>query len=410
VTVNAVISGQAGVALLVNGAELASIHAGRSGEIVRRSLAEARFLLGDAGDLQFLEDIEIDEVIRRLELASSQMDAFHTALILLDGSLPSETRQIAAEELQELMEDEAVVIFVESVLFAHPLTKDSDLTGALAVCTARTRGFLHRLASLQGEITEVHQAWESIATPVFGKEEDRKTARAVAVREGLFRDLVLCRVALAPVNQFLTDVLIKSKLHHGREILLAWVAPFRDTEAVPQASIGEAMNRHLFARVKKHSAITAPPASSSPTSLAAEPQRRSERVTIGPSIVIRGDLTGDEDLVIEGRVEGKVDLKQNNVTVGKSGKVKADVYGEVVIVEGEVDGNIFAQEMVIVRQSGAILGNISAPRVVLEDGSRFKGSIDMTAKDSGRSQASPGMQGQAQRSKEHEAAAVKAAG
>ena len=83
--------------------------------------------------------------------------------------------------------------------------------------------------------------------------------------------------------------------------------------------------------------------------------------------------------MIEGRVEGKVDLKQNNVTVGKNGRVKADVFGKVVVIEGEVDGNVFAREQAILRQAGAIRGNITAPRVILEDGSRFKGSIDMEA-------------------------------
>jgi cytoskeletal protein CcmA (bactofilin family) len=120
---------------------------------------------------------------------------------------------------------------------------------------------------------------------------------------------------------------------------------------------------------------TAPaaPAPSNP-----EPPRRSSTgATIGPSIFIKGDLSGEEDLVIEGRVEGKVDLKQNNVTVGKNGRVRADVFGKVVIIEGEVDGNVFAREQAILRQAGAIRGNITAPRVVLEDGSRFKGSIDM---------------------------------
>jgi len=152
------------------------------------------------------------------------------------------------------------------------------------------------------------------------------------------------------------------------------------------------------------------PTTTSSVPTAAEPQRRGERATIGPSIFIKGDLSGDEDLIIEGRVEGKVDLKQNNVTVGRNGRVKADVFGQVVIIEGEVDGNVFAGEQAILRQAGAIRGNITAPRVVLEDGSRFKGSIDMEAKDSGRSRAS-GMQGQAAAAeKTPEAAAVQAAG
>jgi cytoskeletal protein CcmA (bactofilin family) len=126
---------------------------------------------------------------------------------------------------------------------------------------------------------------------------------------------------------------------------------------------------------------SAPP----PPPAAAEPTRRpSERATIGPSIFIKGDLAGEEDLVIEGRVEGKVDLKQHNVTIGKNGRVKADVFGRVVTVEGEVDGNVFAQEQAVLRQSGAVRGNITSPRVTLEDGSRFKGSIDMEPKDVSR--------------------------
>src|SRR5437588_4761741 len=127
-------------------------------------------------------------------------------------------------------------------------------------------------------------------------------------------------------------------------------------------------------------APTAPrPAAQAP---AADP-RRADRATatVGPSIFIKGDLSGDEDLVIEGRVEGKIDLKQHNVTIGKNGRVRADVFGNTVIVEGEVDGNLFAQQQAIVCTSGAVRGNITAPRVMLEDGSRFRGSIDMETKE-----------------------------
>lgn len=126
------------------------------------------------------------------------------------------------------------------------------------------------------------------------------------------------------------------------------------------------------------------PVASGPQS---EPRRAGERATIGASIIIKGDLSGDEDLIIEGRVEGKVDLKQHNVTVGRSGRVKADIIGKVVTIEGEVDGNVFAQEQAILRQAGAIRGNITAPRVMLEDGSRFKGSIDMESSREHRHEA-----------------------
>jgi cytoskeletal protein CcmA (bactofilin family) len=132
------------------------------------------------------------------------------------------------------------------------------------------------------------------------------------------------------------------------------------------------------------------PITPTPTASHPEPRRpSSERATIGPSILIKGDLSGDEDLIIEGRVEGKVDLKQHNVTVGRSGRVKADIFGKVVTVEGEVDGNVFAQEQAILRQEGAIRGNITAPRVILEDGSRFKGSIDMESREPHRHAEAP---------------------
>jgi cytoskeletal protein CcmA (bactofilin family) len=141
------------------------------------------------------------------------------------------------------------------------------------------------------------------------------------------------------------------------------------------------------------------PAPAPPSTPAAE-TRRTDRATIGPSIFIKGDLTGDEDLIIEGKVEGKVDLKQNNLTVGKSGRVRADIFGRVVTVEGEVDGNVFAQEAAVLRQSGALRGNISSPRVTLEDGSRFKGSIDMEPKDAARGQQQGGQNQQNQDKRE----------
>lgn len=215
--VNAIISGQSGVALLMQSGELASLHAGRGTEVVRRRPSEARYLLGDATDLQVLEKVVLSEVSRRLELATAQMDALHVALILLDGRLSDDTRQEAAQELQELMEDEAVALYVESILFAHPLPGDADLSGAFAACapeTELTRSFLQKLQSLQGPIAEVHYAWEMIPAEVFGQEE-RASVRAQAAQEGLFRDLVLLRAAESPVQPFLVSSLLRSKIRNN---------------------------------------------------------------------------------------------------------------------------------------------------------------------------------------------------
>jgi len=102
-----------------------------------------------------------------------------------------------------------------------------------------------------------------------------------------------------------------------------------------------------------------------------------ERATIGRSITIRGEVTGDEDLLIQGRVEGSVDLKQHSVTVGSDGEVKASIIGRIVVVEGRVEGDISAEEQVILRSSASVQGDIIAARVVLEDGARFRGGVDM---------------------------------
>jgi cytoskeletal protein CcmA (bactofilin family) len=115
---------------------------------------------------------------------------------------------------------------------------------------------------------------------------------------------------------------------------------------------------------------------------------RNERATIGPSIAIRGEVTGDEDLLIQGRVDGSVDLDQHAVTVGPEGEVKASITARVVTVEGSVKGNLTAEEQVILRSSARVQGDIAAPRVVLEDGASFRGGVDMG--DAGESVRRPG--------------------
>ena len=98
---------------------------------------------------------------------------------------------------------------------------------------------------------------------------------------------------------------------------------------------------------------------------------------IGPRIKINGDISGDENLVIEGKVEGKIKLEGHRVDVGPSGHVNADVFAKIVQIDGQVRGDITAIEKVIISKSGNVRGNIVAPRMTLEDGAKFKGSIDM---------------------------------
>ncbi len=106
-----------------------------------------------------------------------------------------------------------------------------------------------------------------------------------------------------------------------------------------------------------------------------------ERAIIGPSISIKGTLSGKEDLIIQGRVEGKIDLKKNNITVDKSGSIKGDIYGKSITIEGEVQGNLFGEKKIVLQSSGKVFGDMRAPAINLEEGAEFKGNIDMDSKD-----------------------------
>jgi cytoskeletal protein CcmA (bactofilin family) len=99
--------------------------------------------------------------------------------------------------------------------------------------------------------------------------------------------------------------------------------------------------------------------------------------TIGKSVVIKGELSASEDLTIEGQVEGKVELKNNTLTIGANGKIKASVFAKAVIVQGEVTGNIHASEKIDIRDAGSVDGDLASPRVAIADGAHFRGSIDM---------------------------------
>ncbi|MFT5138848.1 MAG: cytoskeletal protein CcmA (bactofilin family) [Lysobacterales bacterium] len=103
---------------------------------------------------------------------------------------------------------------------------------------------------------------------------------------------------------------------------------------------------------------------------------------IGPGIVINGDISGTESLLIEGKVEGKISLPGHQVEVGKSGRVHADVVAKLVRIDGELKGDIEGKEKVILNKTANVRGNIVAPRVMLEDGALFKGSIDINPVDS----------------------------
>ncbi|HEX7063276.1 MAG TPA: polymer-forming cytoskeletal protein [Woeseiaceae bacterium] len=117
----------------------------------------------------------------------------------------------------------------------------------------------------------------------------------------------------------------------------------------------------------------ASPAASEPSSAV---RTRSVSV-IGPTLVFKGELSADEDLVIQGTIEGSIAHHKKNLTVGKEGRVKADINAASVTIEGHVEGDIHGDDFVELAKSAVVTGNIYSPRIKMADGARFNGSVNM---------------------------------
>jgi cytoskeletal protein CcmA (bactofilin family) len=98
---------------------------------------------------------------------------------------------------------------------------------------------------------------------------------------------------------------------------------------------------------------------------------------IGQSIIFKGELTGDEDLEIDGQVEGNVNLTNNQLTVGANGRLKAEINAKSIVVIGRVHGNLTATERIEIQATGVVEGDIRAPRLLIQEGAVLTGSIDM---------------------------------
>ncbi len=130
-------------------------------------------------------------------------------------------------------------------------------------------------------------------------------------------------------------------------------------------------------------APAAPAASAPPSAATSKPgtdtrgQIERDKVNIGKSVVIKGELSGSEDLTIEGHAEGRIELRENVLTIGPNGKIRAEVFAKAVVVLGEVVGNVTASEKVDIRDNGSVDGDIISPRVAIAEGAHFRGSVDM---------------------------------
>lgn len=102
-----------------------------------------------------------------------------------------------------------------------------------------------------------------------------------------------------------------------------------------------------------------------------------EFALIGKSVVIKGELSGSEDLYLDGQVEGSIELRNHSLTVGPNGVVKANVTAKGVIVQGKLDGSISASDRVELRQSAVVTGDLATQRISIEEGAFLKGKVDV---------------------------------
>lgn len=144
-------------------------------------------------------------------------------------------------------------------------------------------------------------------------------------------------------------------------------APFQDSRRdVPRAD---------GAWSQPSEAVASEKASSSPTQ---SPISGGDVLSVvGPSLVLKGHLVADEDLLIQGRVEGSIDHSGANLTIGMHGEVQANIVARKVLIQGAVNGDVRASETIAVEASARVQGNLFAPRIGLKEGARFKGAIEM---------------------------------
>lgn len=128
---------------------------------------------------------------------------------------------------------------------------------------------------------------------------------------------------------------------------------------------------------KKSEAELSPPTAPRRATSSRPESSPSRKARIGAGLRLKGELSGEEDVIIEGAVEGKITLEGHGVIVEESGRVDAEITASSICVAGEVRGNLYGSEQVVLLKTGRVEGNIYAKSVTLETGARFKGSVDM---------------------------------
>lgn len=134
--------------------------------------------------------------------------------------------------------------------------------------------------------------------------------------------------------------------------------------------------KQTFADVRE-STPPAQPRAQAPPQPAPAPARPRKENYLGDTFVIRGELSGNQDVTIDSRVEGKIDLRNQVLRVGSKARIQADIQAANVIVAGSVVGDVVAQDRVEITPAGSVVGSIRSNRISIADGARLKGSVEM---------------------------------
>ncbi len=112
-----------------------------------------------------------------------------------------------------------------------------------------------------------------------------------------------------------------------------------------------------------------------------------EQAHLGKSVAIRGEVSGSEDLYLDGQVEGSIDLTGNRLTIGPNGRVKANITARSAVIHGKLEGNISASDRVDLKQSAIVTGDIVTQRISIDEGAFFKGGVDISRGAAGQAAA-----------------------
>ncbi len=233
----ALVSGQAGVAVLIEGSGILSLHFDSDARVPRSS-NDIPYLLDGAFDVLELEASSVEEVSAALDLAWRKDKSLHMTLILLDGEADSEAREIAAATFEELFADREVVDYVCNRLDSTPLPELADLLGAL-LCAEKLRsvqlkGLLEELGANQNQIRRVRRAWDAVPVELFDSPDSKQEMSCIAVTSGTFRRLV--RDHPKETDLILIDCLKDprfQRFRNYRRVLTIWTAPLRQSRVVP---------------------------------------------------------------------------------------------------------------------------------------------------------------------------------